>query len=255
MTRLAAVALAAAAAAACTTAPLQAAAQNPPTSQVYGTPPMSAIQPETTINLNGRGTVDRAPDMATISVGVSIDAETASTAMSQQAERMNAVTRALRAAGIAERDIQTSNLSLNPVYDYNTNNNERPRLTGYNASNQVTIRVRDLPKLGSVLDATVKAGGNTIHGISFGIDKPEAATNEARTKAIQDAMAKAELYAKAAGYRVVRIVTISENSYVAPPPMPMMARMQAMDTAAATPVSGGEVSLTVDVNVVFELVK
>lgn len=213
---------------------------------------MNSIQPETTITLNGHGSVDREPDMATVNVGVNVEADTAVAAMNQQAERMNAVFAAVRAAGIADRDMQTSNLSLNPVYDY-SRDDSRPRLRGYNAANQITINVRDLDKLGEALDAIVKAGSNQINSVQFSVDDPSDATDEARVAAITDARRKADLYAKAAGYRVARIVSISENSY-SQPPMPVMARMEAAEQSA-TPIARGQVSLTADVSVTFELVK
>jgi uncharacterized protein len=241
--------LAASAMAACTSAPA-AVAQTPPPN--WNAPPMSSIQPETTITLNGRGTVDHAPDIATISVGVQVEAETATIAMTQQSERMNGVFNAVKSAGVAERDMQTSNLSLNPVYDYPPNT--RPRLRGYNASNQITIKVRDLKNLGKTLDAVVKAGGNTINGISFGIDKPEQFQNEARVAAIKDAAAKAELYAQAVGYKVKRIVTVSEMDFTPHPPVPVMMRMQ-QNAAESTPIAAGEVELVQTVSVTFELTK
>lgn len=243
--------LAATAMTGCASAP--ATAQTPPPGGMMHMAPMSSIQPETTITLNGRGSVDHAPDIAMISVGVQVEAETASLAMSQQTTKMNGVFAAVKAAGIADRDMQTSTLSLNPVYDYPAN--QRPRLTGYNASNQIAIKVRDLKNLGRTLDAVVKGGGNTINGVSFSIDKPESFQNEARVAAIKDAAAKAELYASAVGYKVKRIVTVSEQEYY-PQPVPMMARMQVnQDAAESTPVAAGEVSLTQNVNVTFELTK
>lgn len=251
MKRVAASLIAATAMAGCANAPM-ATAQTPPPGN-WQMPPQSTIQPETTITLNGRGTVDHAPDIAMITLGVSVEAETASTAMSQQTTKMNGVFAAVKAAGVADRDMQTSNLSLNPVYEYP--NNQRPRLTGYNASNQITIKVRDLKNLGKTLDAVVKGGGNTINGVSFSIDKPESFQNDARIAAIKDAAAKAELYANAVGYKVKRIVTVSEQEYY-PQPVPMMARMMNQDAAAeSTPVAAGEVSLTQNVNVTFELTK
>jgi uncharacterized protein len=249
MKRFAAGLLAAMVVAGCANAPM-AMAQTPPGTHM---PPMSSIQPETTITLNGKGTVDHAPDIAMITVGVSVEAETASTAMSQQTTKMNGVFSAVKTAGVADRDMQTSNLSLNPVYDYPER--QQPRIRGYNASNQITIKVRDLKNLGRTLDAVVKGGGNTIHGVSFSIDKPESYQNEARVAAIKDAAAKAELYAQAVGYKVKRIVTASEMDFF-PQPMPMMARMQMNQQAAeSTPVAAGEVSLTQTVSVTFELTK
>jgi uncharacterized protein YggE len=180
------------------------------------------------------------------------NAPSAADAMQQQATTMNGVFAAVKAAGIADRDMQTGNLSLNPVYEYP--NNARPRLTGYQASNQLMIKVRKLDTLGKTLDAVVKAGGNTINGVTFSVDQPEKFQNDARVEAIKDAAAKAELYAKAVGYKVKRIVTISEIDY-SPQPMPMM-QMRMQDMAAeATPIAAGEVSLRQTVNVMFELTK
>jgi uncharacterized protein YggE len=249
MKRVVAALLAATALAACASAPA-AAAQTPPPG---GMPPMSSIQPETTISLNGKGSVDRAPDIAMITVGVSVEAATASAAMADQTAKMNGVFNAVKAAGIADRDMQTSNLSLNAVYDYPPN--QQPKMRGYNASNQITIKVRDLKNLGKTLDAVVKGGGNTIHGIAFSVDKPEAYQNEARVAAIKDAAAKAELYAQAVGYKVKRIVTVTEIDYSPRPPMPYMSRMQVQDAAESTPIAAGEVSLEQQVSVVFELAR
>lgn len=213
---------------------------------------MSSIQPETTITLMGRGSIEQPPDVAMINVGVQVEAKTAAEAMAQQATNMNGVFAAVKAAGIADRDMQTGNMSLNPVYEYP--NNARPRLTGYQASNSITIKVRKLDTLGKTLDAVVKGGGNTINGISFSVDQPDKFQNEARVEAIKDAAAKAELYAMAVGYKVKRIVTISEQEFYPQPPMPVMMRMQDM-AAASTPIAAGEVSLVQTVNVVFELTK
>ena len=213
---------------------------------------MSSIQPETTITLMGRGSIEQPPDVAMINVGVQVEAKTAAEAMARQATNMNGVFAAVKAAGIADRDMQTGNMSLNPVYEYP--NNARPRLTGYQASNSITIKVRKLDTLGKTLDAVVKGGGNTINGISFSVDQPDNFQNEARVEAIKDAAAKAELYAQAVGYKVKRIVTISEQEFYPQPPMPVMMRMQDM-AAEATPIAAGEVSLVQTVNVVFELTK
>lgn len=213
---------------------------------------MSSIQPETTITLMGRGSIEQPPDVAMINVGVQVEAKTAADAMAQQAANMNGVFAAVKAAGIADRDMQTGNMSLNPVYEYP--NNARPRLTGYQASNSITIKVRKLDTLGKTLDAVVKGGGNTINGISFSVDQPDKFQNDARIEAIKDAAAKAELYAQAVGYKVKRIVTISEQEFYPQPPMPVMMRMQDM-AAESTPIAAGEVSLVQTVNVVFELTK
>lgn len=250
MKRLAPVLLAATAMAGCVAAPM--AMAQPPMNGPPMMPPASTIQPETTITLTGRGIVDHAPDIAMISVGVQIEAKTAADAMAQQAAAMNGVFAAVKSAGIADRDMQTGNLSLNPVYEYP--NNARPRLTGYQASNQINIKVRKLDTLGKTLDAVVKGGGNTINGVTFSIDQPDKFQDEARIEAIKDAAARAELYAQAVGYKVKRIVTISEQEYY-PQPVPMMQMQMKNMAAEATPIAAGEVSLTQTVNVVFELTK
>jgi uncharacterized protein YggE len=213
----------------------------------------NSIQKETTISLNGKGSTDRAPDMATISLGVNIEAKTASDAMKQQAQLMDGVFKAVKAAGVADRDMQTSSLSLNPVYDYQEQGGAV--LRGYSASNQIAITVRDLKKLGATLDSIVKAGGNTINGISFGIEEDREARDAARIEAIRDAARKADLYAAAVGYSVKRIVTVTENEYDYQPPMPMMARMEMKSADASTPIASGEVTIQSSVSVTFELVK
>ena len=254
MKRLAPAVIAAAAMAGCAAAPM-AMAQTPtpmPGPDMH-MPPASTIQPETTITLTGKGSVAHAPDIALINVGVNVEAKTAAEAMQQQAAQIAGVFNAVKAAGVADRDMQTGNISLNPVYE--DPNNARPRLTGYQANNRITIKVRKLDTLGRTLDAVVKGGGNTINGISFSIDQPEKFQNEARIAAIKDAAAKAELYAQAVGYKVKRIVTISEQDYH-PQPVPMMAmRMQDAGGAPETQIAAGEVSLQQTVNVVFELTK
>lgn len=222
----------------------------------------NSIQPETTLQISAEARVDRAPDIAFITAGVTEERATAKEAMAAQAAAMNGVFEALRAAGIADRDMQTSGLSLQPRYDYvetaGRDGVKRgvQKLAGYVASNQVTVRVRDLARLGDTLDGLVSAGGNTLSGVSFGIDDDKEVRNEARAKAMKDAIAKAELYASAAGLRVARIVTISEGYEYSPQPMPQMARMAMADgMMESTPVAGGEVGVTANVSVLFELTK
>ncbi|HMP62256.1 MAG TPA: SIMPL domain-containing protein [Phenylobacterium sp.] len=209
----------------------------------------------TTLNLSAMGEVDVAPDMAIISLGVQTEAATAQEAMQANARQMTQVMAALRRAGIAERDIQTSNLNLSAQYDYQQN--EPPRLRGYQASNQVTIKVRDLSRLGAAVDATVSAGANQVNGISFGLNDPAAARNAARQAAVADLRAKAELYAQATGYRVGRLVSLSEGASYSPPmpPMPMMAMARAESFKDSTPVSAGEMTVRVDINALYELTR
>jgi len=158
---------------------------------------------------------------------------------------------AIKAAGIPERDIQTSGISLNPQYKYVEN--QSPTITGYQASNNVNLRVHDIAKLGKAIDALVASGANQVNGPSFEVDKPEPAYDEARRAALDKAQARAAMYAKTLGLRVRRIVSISEGGGNRPPgPMPMLA-MARGKAEADTAVSPGETSLGVTLDVVFEL--
>lgn len=214
------------------------------------TRPMMVPIDGTVLEISADGTSTRIPDLAVIQAGVVTQAATAGDAMRQNSTRMATVLAALRRAGIAERDIQTSSVSLSPQYRYAQN--EPPVITGYQASNQVTVRFRDIAKSGTILDALVSQGANNISGPNLTIDKPEAALDEARTAAVATARARAELYAKAAGLRVDRILSISESSAMPVPPRPMMmARMEA--AADATQVVAGESELTVSLSVRFVL--
>ena len=205
----------------------------------------------TRLDISATGEVTRVPDIAIISAGVVTRAQTASGAIEQNATRMERVRAALKAAGIADRDIQTSSINLSPEYRYAEN--QPPQLVGYTASNMVSIRFRDIRNTGRILDALVAQGANQINGPSLTIDKPEEALNEARVKAVADGRAKAELYARALGMRVVRLLSVSEGGgYNVPPPMPYMARDVAQ-AASKTEIDPGEQKLTVGVSMSFEL--
>lgn len=205
----------------------------------------------TLLSVSAQAEATRVPDVATISAGVVTQAADANAAMRANADQMAKVMAAIKAAGIAERDIQTAGISVHPQYRYAEN--QPPTITGYQASNTVNLKVRDIGDLGGVLDALVASGANQVNGPSFEIDKPEAAYDEARLAALEKAKARAETYARAMGLRVRRVVSISEGGGFQPP-MPMM-RMQAADAAgrAETSVSPGETTLSVNLDVVFEL--
>jgi uncharacterized protein YggE len=163
---------------------------------------------------------------------------------------------ALKAAGIADRDMQTSGINLSPQYVYREN--QRPLIKGYEVSNRLNVRVRKLDNLGPVLDALVEQGVNEINGPNFGLDNPEAELDTARSQAMATAMRRADLYAKAAGVRVKRVMSINESGGYEPPqprPMLMMARAAMADAAPETPVALGEVTLSIQLNVQFELEK
>ncbi len=205
----------------------------------------------TLLAVSAHAETTRVPDVASISTGVVTQAADANAAMRANATQMDKVMAAIRDAGIAERDIQTSGVNLNPQYKYNEG--EAPAITGYQASNTVSLKVRDIGKLGKVLDALVASGANQVNGPSFEVDKPEAAYDEARRAALDKAQARAAMYAKSLGLRVRRIVSISEGAGFQPPgPMPMM-EMARGKAAADTVVSPGETTLGADLDVVFEL--
>lgn len=203
------------------------------------------------LDISATGDVTRVPDIAIITAGVVTRASTARSALQQNAARMDRVIAALKRAGVADRDIQTSNVSLNPEYTYA--NNEPPRLNGYTASNQLTIRFRDIANSGTILDALVAEGANQINGPSLTIDKPELALDEARARAVAAGRARADLYARALGLRVARLVAVSESGgYAVPPPMPMYARAEVAQ-AADTKIEPGEQKLSVTLNMTYEL--
>ena len=209
----------------------------------------------TTFNLSATGETKVTPDMATITLGVQNDAPTAAHALSANAVQMNKVVAALKKAGVADRDIQTSNLNVNPQYVYEQN--KPPRLNGYQASNQVTIQVRDLSKLGQTVDATVSAGATNVGGISFGLQDPQAAEDAAREDAVKALKAKVDLYARATGYNVVRLVSLSEGGgYIpSPPPMPQYAMAKREMADSFSPVAAGELKVRIDVSATYELAK
>jgi uncharacterized protein YggE len=205
----------------------------------------------TRLDISATGDVTRVPDIAIITAGVVTRSATAGAALQQAAVRMNRVVAALKRAGVEDRDIQTSNINLNPEYTYA--NNQPPKLNGYTASNQLTIRFRDIANSGKILDALVAEGANQINGPSLTIDKPEAALDEARARAVAVARARADLYARSLGLRVVRVVAVSESGgYAVPPPMPPM-MMEARAQAADTKIEPGEQKLSVTLNMTFEL--
>jgi len=205
----------------------------------------------TRLDVSATGDVTRVPDLAIISAGVVTRSATASGALQQNAARMDRVIAALKRAGVEDRDIQTSNLNLNPEYTYI--NNQPPKLNGYTASNQLSIRFRDIANSGKILDALVAEGANQINGPSLTIDKPETALDEARARAVAAGRARADLYARSLGLRVVRVVAVSESggNYPSPPPMPMM--MEARAQAADTKIVPGEQKLSVTLTMTFEL--
>lgn len=207
----------------------------------------------TVLEVSAEGRTTRVPDLATIRAGVVTQATTASAALAANATQMARVLAAVKRAGIAERDIQTASVSLSPQYRYV--NNQPPQLTGYQANNTIAIRFRDIAKAGPILDALVKEGANQIDGPNLSLDNPDAALDEARTDAIKRARDRAELYAKAAGLKVVRILSIGEGGENAGGPQPpvMFARAAKLEAQSDTAIAAGERDVTATVNVRFLL--
>lgn len=227
----------------------------PAAAQESTIPPIQAGH--TLLTLTAQGSTNRTPDMATYSAGVTTQGASASEAMSANSVQMNKVIAALKRAGIADRDIQTSNLNLNPVYAQpkrlpdGSTVDEPQRIIGYQATNTVNVRQRKLADMGKAIDALVSAGANQVNGPNFALSQPEAAQDEARLAAMKTVRARADLYANAAGLKVARIVSINESGGYSP--QPVMYAKRAMDSMAASPVAAGEMEVSVNVTVQFEL--
>ncbi|CAN7396929.1 SIMPL domain-containing protein [Neorhizobium sp. LjRoot104] len=211
---------------------------------------------EPVINVLGEGQASVAPDMAILTLSVVRNGKTAEAALSASSAAMKDVLSAIRSDGIADRDIQTSNFSIYPQYRQPEPKEgvvEPPQVIGYEVSNTLTLKVRDLQKLGGLIDRSVKLGVNQGGQIAFTNDKPDEVMTEARKKAVAEALAKARTLTEAAGVKLGRILEISENS-MRPVPQQMMRMAMAKDMAAeAVPVAGGENTYTVTVNVTFAL--
>lgn len=210
------------------------------------------------VTLTVTQSVEGAPDIANVGTGVQTRAQTAQAAMQDNATKTTALIAALTKAGIAKADIQTSGINLNAQYDYSNRDGQPdgPRFIGYEASNQLSVKLRDIKKVGNLLDTMVAAGATNINGPSFSIENPAPMLVQARGQAMKDAKAQADFYAQAAGYRSARLVSISEGNSGGNPPMPMMAvaRFKA-DAAPVTPVEPGQVSASVTLTVQYALEK
>jgi len=210
-------------------------------------PPMAETIQGTLLSISADGKTTAQPDMAVISLGVQTNGDTAASATAENARRMTALMQAVRRAGVADRDVQTSNLNVSPQYQYQ--DNQPPRLTGYQADNQVTVRVRDVSKLGRVMDAAVGASG-----VNFTFQDVDAQLDTARQDAIRQAQHRADLYAHALNLHVARVISVSEGGGYSPPmPLPVMAMARAEAAPVPTPVAAGEVQTTASVTVVYEL--
>ena len=198
------------------------------------------------VTVVGRGEVQTQPDTAMVQIGVQTQATDAKDALAQNTQQTQAVLAKLKELGIADKDLQTSNFSINPMYD-----NEGRQVTGYTVSNTVSVTIRNLEQAGTLLDQVVQAGANSIYGINFSVSNPETVLNQARTQALQNAQARATQLAQAAGTSAGEVLVITENIGSAPP-VPMMAR-DAANTASAAPIQAGQQTLSVEVQVTYAL--
>lgn len=210
--------------------------------------PLAAMadSPPRTITVSGNGSINTAPDMATITIGVREDADSAREAMDLLTAGLGPVLDELASAGIAATNIQTSGLSLGARYIYP--DNHEPKLVGYTASSSVEVRLHDLSRVGTVLDMAVSEGANQLSGISFGLADPSAARDAARRAAVEDALARAGLYAESAGVTLGDVLSISESGGSFPMPV-----AEAMRDSAEVPVAAGEIEVSASVTMVFAM--
>jgi uncharacterized protein YggE len=211
--------------------------------------------PARTLAIAGTAEVHSAPDAALISAGVVTESDTAAAALKANSAAVAKVVDVIRTFGVEARDLQTAGLALE-ARTYRPDKpsaTDKPRVIGYTAANQITVRVRDLGKLGDLLDKVAVAGANRIDGIQFIISNQEGLLDEARRKAVADAKAKADLYAQAAGFTLGKVMSLTEET-AAPAPRPM-GRAMAVSGAAAVPVpiEAGEMTLSVRVRVTWSL--
>lgn len=201
------------------------------------------------ITVVGSAQVDAAPDLATITAGVETRAATAAEALTSNATAMSAVVKALSEKNIAPADMQTSQLSVEPVWATdNGSDGTPPAVVGYSATNMVTVQVRKVDDLGAIIDALGKAGMNRMFGIAFDLADQTAAYDAARERAVADARHRAELFAKAAGVKLGSVMRMSKS---VAGPGPMMLRAEAM--SASMPVSAGSVTVSAQIEVVFAI--
>jgi uncharacterized protein len=204
------------------------------------------------VEVTGEGSIGAAPDFAEVTLGVTSTGKKAGDAVTANAQAANALAALIRSEGVAPADIQTSTVSVSPMFSQPLPNQQTaPTVTGYSVSNNVSVRVRDIPRLGALLDKAVTAGANSIYGIGFGHNDVSALLDKARPLAVADARRKAEIYAAAGGGRIGRLMLLTEEGGGRQPPMAFSRAYAA--APPPTPIEAGEDKLTVTVNARFEL--
>ena len=201
------------------------------------------------LTVTGSARVEAVPDLATVTAGVETQGATAAESLRANSAAMEGVLKALDGAKVARADVQTSELSVNPILD-NPQDGGAPKVTGFQASNMVTVKVRDVAALGGIIDAVTGAGANRLYGVGFDVSDPKPVLDKARQEAVADARHKAELFAGAAGVKLGAVLSMQEGGGGGGGPVPMFARA---DMAAAPPVEAGTVTLSADVQVVFAI--
>src|SRR5688500_2991851 len=202
-----------------------------------------------TIVVGGTGRVSVEPDLADLRLGVSVARPTVDTARAVAAETMDAILAAVAEAGLDRRDVRTTLLSVQPRYDYREN--RQPVLTGYELANVVEVTVRDLARLGDVVDGTLRAGATSMDGLSFRVAEPAPAEREARLRAMAAARARAEVLAEAAGLAIVGVSDIVEGGIASPPEPRYKAARMMISEDASTPVEAGSLEIAVSVMVTY----
>ena len=214
----------------------------------------SSGQGQTGISVTGEGKVSGKPDVAKLALGVNAESDTVQKARDQAANSLDAIVKTLKSNGVADKDIQTQQLNIQPQYDYN---NGSQKLRGFQVTNVLNVTVRDINKTSQIVDDAVKAGGNdtTIQGLAFTIDNPNDLQKQAREKAVADAKAKAETLAQVAGVGIGAAMNISEssNTPVFYDRSASFAQDKAIAPSAATPIQPGELDVTVDVSITWEI--
>jgi hypothetical protein len=204
-----------------------------------------------TIAVTGVGEASRTPDMANLTLGVDAEGATAAEALRKNSAQMEATIKSLTDAGVDKKDIQTSNLSVGAKYDYSPEGRP-PRIIGYQATNSVSVKLRNIDRAGAIIDKAVGVGANRLDSIWFSFADPKPILNEARKNAVADAKERAALYADAAGVKLGPILQISDGYAPLPGPVPVMARMD-MAEAKAVPISPGESTTSASVTIIYEI--
>lgn len=205
------------------------------------------------VTVTGTGEAHAKPDFAQVQVGVVTEGATAAEALRKNNEAMSQLIVLIRKRGIEDRDLQTTQFNVTPRYKYDKTQQEPPKIAGYQVTNEVKVKVRDMTRLGAFLDETVSVGANQVRGVSFGVSEPAKMMDEARRKAMADAQRRAHVYAEAAGVKIGKTVKISEQAGGRPGPFPV-ARMEAA-AVSSVPVAPGEQTFTVSVTVSYAIVE